>query len=56
MSLIVEIIIAACILTGLYMALSHLVDSKRIHDYSRHLYKQFVKNLDGDPCEEKSRL
>ncbi|CAI6081607.1 hypothetical protein PAECIP112173_03264 [Paenibacillus sp. JJ-100] len=56
MSLIVEIIIAVCLLTGLYMALSRLLDSQRIHDYSRHLYEQFVKNLDGDPCKEKSRL
>jgi hypothetical protein len=56
MSLIVETVMSVCILTGIYIVVSNLMDSPRILSYSKHLYEQFEKNLYEDKCEVKNKL
>lgn len=48
MPLMVEIIISACILIGLYFVIGRLLESPRVVRYAEHLEEQFEKNLYED--------
>ncbi|UPK41509.1 MULTISPECIES: hypothetical protein [Paenibacillus] len=54
MAFIFEVILALCMLTGIYIGIDRLIQSPRTYEYARHLYEQFEANV-YDTDIEKSR-